>query len=232
MPAVTIRSSPSRRPWATPSSTARVRCLRSWPTVSPMNPPRASGSGCGLRSPPRYGRNESPSAPAETVAASASRSAHGTPGAIASRYQRRLPAADSITDIRCQRSGTAWQKAWTLPAGSKAGRSVAAKMTPDVPSESATTPGSTAPTPTALAAWSPPPATTGVPGRRPVAAAASSEIAPVTVGPSWAAGMSAGSSSSAFSTSPDQSRAARSNSSVPAPSARSVARSPVSRRRT
>ena len=37
-----------------------------------------------------------------------------------------------------------------------------------------TTPGSTAPTPTAAAAWSPPPATTGVPGRSPVAAAASS----------------------------------------------------------
>ena len=38
-------------------------------------------------------------------------------------------------------------------------------VTPDVPSESVTTPASTAPVPTAFAAWSPPPATTGVPAR-------------------------------------------------------------------
>ena len=70
----------------------------------------------------------------------------------------------------CQRPGTAWQKAWTRPCASNSGRSVVAKTTPDVPSDRATTPGSTAPTPTAFAAWSPPPATTGVPARRPVAA--------------------------------------------------------------
>ena len=75
--------------------------------------------------------------------------------------------------MRCQRSGTAWQKAWTRPAGSMIGCAVAAKTTPDVPSESATTPSSSAPTPTAFAAWSPPPATTGVPARSPVASAAS-----------------------------------------------------------
>ena len=64
-----------------------------------------------------------------------------TPGASASRNQRRLPAAESITDIMCQRPGTAWQNAWTRPAGSNSGRSVVAKTTPDVPSDSATTPG-------------------------------------------------------------------------------------------
>ena len=53
-----------------------------------------------------------------------------------------------------------------------AGPAVVAKTTPDVPRERATTPGATAPTPTALADWSPPPATTGVPGRSPVASAA------------------------------------------------------------
>ena len=35
----------------------------------------------------------------------ATRSAKSTPGASASRNQRRLPAADSITDIMCQRAG-------------------------------------------------------------------------------------------------------------------------------
>ena len=37
-------------------------------------------------------------------------------------------------------------------------------------------PGDTTPTPTAFAAWSPPPATTGVPARNPVAAAAAAVI--------------------------------------------------------
>ena len=154
------------------------------------------------------------------------------PGATASRNQRRLPAAESITDIMCHRPGTAWQKAWTRPRASKRGRSVVAKTTPEVPSDSATTPGSTAPTPTAFAAWSPPPATTGVPARRPVAAAASAVSVPVTSGPSNVGGIQAGSMRSASSTSPDQSRAARSKSIVPEPSALSMACPPVSRSRT
>ena len=79
------------------------------------------------------------------------------------------------------------------------------------------------PTPTALAAWSPPPATTGVPARSPVAAAASAVTVPVTSGPSNVGGIQAGSMPSAASTSGDQSRAARSNRSVPAPSALSSA---------
>ena len=134
--------------------------------------------------------------------------------------------------MRCQRSGTAWQKAWTRPSGSTSGRSVAAKTTPDVPSERATTPGSTAPTPTPFAAWSPPPPTTGVPAANPVASAAAGVTVPVTSGPSTLRGSHAGSIPSAATTSSDQSRAARSKSSVPAPSARSTACSPVSRCRT
>ena len=64
------------------------------------------------------------------------------PGAMASRNQRRLPAAESITDMRCQRPGTAWQNAWTRPRGLvRAAASVAANTTPDVPSDSATVPG-------------------------------------------------------------------------------------------
>ncbi len=98
-----------------------------------------------------------------------------------------------------------------------------AKTTPDVPSDSATLPGTTAPTPTAFAAWSPPPAMTGVPARSPVAAAAPVETTPVTSGPSCVGGIQAGSIPRASSITGDQSRAARSNRSVPAPSALSSA---------
>ena len=51
-----------------------------------------------------------------------------------------------------------------------------------------TAPGRTMPMPTAPAAWSPPPATTGVPGASPVAAAPSAETLPVTSGDSYARG--------------------------------------------
>ena len=123
----------------------------------------------------------------------------------------------------CQRPGTAWQSAWTRPAGSKSGRSVVAKTTPEVPSERAILPATTAPAPTALAAWSPPPATTGVPGRRPVSSAAPAETSPVISGPSHVRGIQEGSIAKAARTSADQSRAARSKSRVPAPSALSTA---------
>ena len=36
---------------------------------------------------------------------------NSAPGATVSLHHRKLPAADSITPIMCQRSGTAWQKA-------------------------------------------------------------------------------------------------------------------------
>ena len=123
----------------------------------------------------------------------------GGAGASASRSQRRLPAADSITPIMCHRPGTAWQKAWTRPPASIDGSSVVAKTTPEVPNDRATTPGTTAPTPTALADWSPPPATTGVPASSPVAAAASAETVPVTTGPSKVRGASERSMSRAAS---------------------------------
>ena len=132
----------------------------------------------------------------------------------------------------CHRPGTAWQNAWTRPCGSYSGRSVAAKTTPDVPSERAIAPGETTPTPTALAAWSPPPATTGVPARNPVAAAASALTTPVTSGPSNVGGSHAAGMRSRARISGDQSRAARSKSIVPEPSALSSAYSPVSRSRT
>ena len=70
---------------------------------------------------------------------------------------------------------------------------------------------------------------TGVPARSPVAAAAAADTVPVISGPSYVGGIHAGSIPSASSITGDQSRAARSNSSVPAPSALSSAYSPVSR---
>ena len=86
--------------------------------------------------------------------------------------------------MRCQRPGTAWQNAWTRPCGSKSGARVAAKITPDVPSDRATVPSPTAPTPTAFAAWSPPPATTGVPARRPGGGRGGRRDRPGDAGPS------------------------------------------------
>ena len=62
-------------------------------------------------------------------------------GARVSRYQRRLPAADSITPMTCQRPGGAWGKAWSRPRGSTSGRSLAAKTTPEVPRVKAMIPG-------------------------------------------------------------------------------------------
>ena len=96
----------------------------------------------------------------------------GTPGAMASRNQRRLPAAESITDIRCQRPGHGVAEG-VHPAARLEERPVGRR---EDDARGAERQGHrarpTAPTPTALAAWSPPPATTGVPARRPVAAAA------------------------------------------------------------
>ena len=59
------------------------------------------------------------------------------------------------------------------PAGSYAGFSRYANTTPEVPTVQDTAPASTMPFPMALAAWSPPPPTTGVPAFNPVAIAAS-----------------------------------------------------------
>ncbi len=95
-----------------------------------------------------------------------------------------------------------------------------------------TAPGRTMPMPTAPAAWSPPPATTGVPAVSPVASAPSRETCPVTSGDSYDRGISDASMPISSSIVPDQTRFATSNSSVPDASATSVALSPVRRKRT
>ena len=115
----------------------------------------------------------------------------------------------------------------TRPSGSVLTVSAKANRTPLVPRDAETTPLRTMPQPTPLAAWSLPPATTGMPAGRPVCAAAPAVRVPVTSGPSKEAGSSAGSMSSRDSSPRCQHRLATSKSRVPEASAMSVAYSPV-----
>ncbi len=224
MPAASIRSSPSRRPNATPSSTARARCATF--VAQRQADEGAARQRIGVRAALAAEVGE------EEEAAAAGRRAGG--GVHQVRELRCRAPARPGTSAGCpprRASPTSGASARArhgrrrapARAARRAARSVAPKTTPDVPSESAMVPGRTAPTPTALAAWSPPPATTGVPARSPVAAAAAGLITPVTWGPSEAGGSQPGSISSAPTISDDQVRAARSKSSVPAPSALSTA---------
>ncbi len=150
-------------------------------------------------------------------------------GASSSCSHLRLPAADSITPMRCQVSGTAWQNACSRPSGSIAGVVVEENTTPLVPMLMATTPGDTAPTPTAFVSWSPPPANTGVPAGMPVAAEAPAVSVPVISVPSYVRGSHSRGMPRSSTISVDQSRSARLNRIVPEPPALSVAYSPVSR---
>ncbi len=145
--------------------------------------------------------------------------------------QSRQEAAFSMTDIWCQRPGRAWQKACTVPPTFGRKLSVAAKITPDVPSESRASPSWITPTPTAPAALSPPPPATGT-RSMPQASASSARRRPVCSVPSTSLGMCAMSSPVAASMSGDQARAPTSTQRVPEASERSEAASPVILRRT
>ena len=106
--------------------------------------------------------------------------------------------------------------------------SVWANTTPEVPMVVKALPSATTPVPTAAAALSPAPPTTGVPAARPVRAAASGVMAPVISGDSYTLASKAGSMSSFSSTSWLQQRWGTSNSCMPEASETSVANSPVS----
>ena len=69
----------------------------------------------------------------------------------------REPPALSVTAIRCQRPGRAWQNTCSRPSTCSGwgNRSSGAKSTPDVPMDSVSTPGLTAFRPTAAAATRP-----------------------------------------------------------------------------
>ena len=179
-----MRSSPSRRPNATPSSTARIRC------AAVMGEGQADEGAAGERIRMRaalaaeVGQEQQAVAARRDLAPPARRARRTRRPARAHRGTSagcppRTASPTSGASARAPRGRTRGRG----PAGRTNGASVVAKTTPDVPSDSATVPGATAPTPTAFAAWSPPPATTGVPARRPVAAAASSVTAPVTSRP-------------------------------------------------
>ena len=93
----------------------------------------------------------------------------------------------------CHRPGTAWQNAWTRPPGSIGAAPVVANTTPDVPSDSATTPGVDG---SDARRRSPPgrrrrprPASPPEPGRR----GRRADTTPVTSGPSNVGGSQAGS---------------------------------------
>ena len=234
IPASTIRSSPSRSPKATPSRTARVRWRRSWARVSPTNAPRASGSGCGLRSPDRYGRNSSPSLPAGTPAAAPTRSSNALarrdrvpePAQAARRREHHRhhvpPARDRVAE--------GVDAALRLEERAVGGREHHAGR----PQRQRHPPRHDRPDPDRVRRLV---AATGhhraCPARSPVASAAAAVTTPVTSGPSNVAGSQARVDPQRLEHDlGDQSRAARSNSSVPAPSALSRACSPVSRSRT
>ena len=165
--------SESRSAKQTPSSTARVMCARVCARLSPRNAPRIDASRCGVRSPWRYGRKVTPSAPGGMRSASALSRSFASPVAMRSRaswsrYQANAPPAESTTPIRYQVSGTTWQKVWARSPGSTRGCAVGASTVPDVPQLATASPGAIAPTPAAPHALSAPPPTTGVPSGSPV----------------------------------------------------------------
>ncbi|KGD46441.1 hypothetical protein DP43_1186 [Burkholderia pseudomallei] len=145
--------------------------------------------------------------------------------------QRRQLAADSTTLICCQRSGIAWQNAWTADAGFGRKRSPTTLSTPDVPSDTKPSPGWVAPMPSALVALSPPPPATTTDSARPSARATSARSVPDGALPSTILGICARVMPPAASSAPDQSRRAASSHSVPAASDGSDTFSPVSFRR-
>ena len=134
---------------------------------------------------------------------------------------RRLPAADSITPMTCHRSGTAWQNACSLPSGSIERRRRSRRTRPPR-CRARATPRRARPRPRRPRRRPgrrrpPPPA---CPPRSPVASAASAEIEPGDVRALVRRRQPRrGRCPARPATSLDQSRAARSNSSVPAPSA-------------
>ena len=178
---------------------------------------------CGVRSPLRYGRNSSPSPPIATPAASAVSASYDAPGATTSRSHPSAAPADKTVPIRYHISGTAWQNVCKLISGATRGSRVGSSNVPDVPTLACITPSPIAPHPTAPAALSAPPPTTGVPAAIPSIAAPSAVAAPATCVDPATRGNTPASNPSASSAAPLQRRRRTSYSSVPAASDGSVA---------
>ena len=149
-----------------------------------------------------------------------------------SRNHFRLRPAAWVTPITCQAPGTAQQKVCTRPLGSMASLSVWANTTPLVPMVVKAFPSSTTPVPTAAAALSPAPPTTSVFSLSPVSSAAFAEMCPVTSQLSYTLASMLLSMSRICSSSSLQQRFGTSSICIPLASETSVAKSPVSMKRT
>ena len=139
--------SESRSAKQTPSSTARVRCARVCARLSPRNAPRADASRCGVRSPCRYGRNVTPSAPGgiarrfrvePRVRVGRRRRARARAGRD-TRRTRRPPRARRPSGTTCP--GATWQNVCARSRGSTRGSAVGASTVPDVPQLATASPG-------------------------------------------------------------------------------------------
>lgn len=161
---------------------------------SPKNTPRQSGSGCGERSPIRYGRYKSPPAPGFTCSANLSMMIYGSTPCFwasstsclqqVSRSHFKDSPAPWVQLITVHLPGTEAQRVCTRPFGSIETLSETAYTTPEVPIVVNAFPSRTIPVPTAAAALSPAPPTTTVPSARPVNSAAFAWTVPVTSGDS------------------------------------------------
>ena len=123
---------------------------RVWLCVKPKNEPRALASQIGARSPPKYGWNNKPSAPAGIFEAiSVKRSYESTPNnsAVDFSESNMLSRAQRKTSppLLTGPPTTQWSlsKAYVnvRPFGSIFGASVTTRIAPDVPIVTAATPG-------------------------------------------------------------------------------------------
>ena len=202
----------------TPSITERTRWARLWPKWRPKNTPRAAESLCGVRSPVRYGWKNRPALPGSTRSASDVNVSYALSVFEGSNtrcnHLSEFPA-ERITPIRYHVSGTQWQKVCSRMCRSTLGRSIGESKVPDVPILDCTRPTPITPLPTAPAALSAPPPTTGVPVGRPSSPATLLLTTPDTSVEPTTAGRIPGEMSSAARSSWDQRRFRMSNRRVP-----------------
>ena len=132
MPASSMGSATWRNASAEASTMARATCPRRCPSVRPASTPRAVGSQIGERSPARYGRNTSPSAPAGVSATSRSSvSVVTVPPRISVRYQSSARPVAAIAAPTLYRPGSG--AGVTNAPGTSTGRSQYTPSPPAVP---------------------------------------------------------------------------------------------------
>ena len=221
-PSSSTRSSASRRPKATPSSTARARAPRSWRRPRPAKAPRAAGIGVRRALAGQVGREEQALDPRLPVGRAAEQLVVGAPDRLAQPLQRAGRAEHHAHDVPGLRHGVAegvHARLGVVRVAVQGGEDDAARAEHD---------GRRA----ALGHHADAERARGL-----VARAGGDRHAAVGHAGGWRAtrrrfGSHAGSTSSARTTSSLQPRSATSKSSVPEASATSMACSSVSLRRT